>query len=88
MNNFPELWEMVRRKTVYSPENLEGWLQERKYLTVTIFRLVQYISPIISFERIKELESFSTKFQTITKLTESDYNIIKNTSIDESFIVD
>lgn len=88
VNNFPELWEMVRSKTVYSPENLENWLRERKYLTVTTFRLVQYLSPIINFEKIKELESFSSKFQTITKLTENDYNIIKNIYIDESFIVD
>lgn len=67
VNNFPELWEMVRSTT---------------------FRLVQYLSPIINFERIKELESFRSKFQTITKLTENDYNIIKNIYIDESFIVD
>lgn len=88
VDNFPELWEMVKSKTVYSPKKLKEWLDDRKYLTVTIFRLVQYLNPVIDFKTINKLESFSNKFQTITRMKESDYIKIKNNYIDESFIID
>lgn len=88
VDNFDDLWEMVRSKTVYSPNKLKEWLAERKYLTVTTFRLAQYLNPVMEFKVINELESFSNKFQTITKMSEQDYSRIKNNYIDESFIVD
>lgn len=88
VDNFEDLWEMVRSKTVYSPDKLRSWLATRKYLTVSTFRLVQYLDPVMDFRVIKRLKSFSNKFQTITKMNDSDYFQIKNDYIDESFIVD
>lgn len=88
VDNFEELWNIVRSKTVYSPVELKIWLEDRKYLTVTVFRLVQYLNPIVDFKTIKELSSFSNKFQTFTELTERDYQKIKTENIDESFIID
>src|SRR5690606_20098292 len=87
VDNFDDLWEMVRSKTVYSPENLKKMLSERKYVTVTIFRLVQYLRPVIDFKTINALDSYSNKFQTITKMSSGDYKRIKENYIDESFII-
>jgi len=85
--NTDELWELVKNKTVYSQKDLEKMFKERKYLTVTIFRLVDYLEPIIKFEDIKCLQSFANKFQTITKLKETDYKQIKKKHINESLII-
>ena len=42
----------------------------------------------IQFQTIKTLESYSNKFQTITTLTEKDYNHLKqNNYFDERFII-
>lgn len=88
VDNLEELWNLVKSKTVYSKEELNKWLTQRKYITVTIFRLVQYLSTPIKFETIKSLDAYSNKFQTIAKMSDSDYNKIKQENIDESYIVD
>lgn len=88
VDNFEDLWDMVRSKTVYSQQDLNEMFVDRKFLTVTIFRLVQYLKPVVNFRTIQQLSSYSNKFQTITKMSEADYSRIKKESIDESFIVD
>jgi DNA-binding cell septation regulator SpoVG len=88
VDNFDDLWDLVRSKTVYSQKELKKMLSERKYLTVTIFRLVQYLNPLMDFKEIKKLDCYSNKFQTITKMTESDYQHIKKKYINENFIID
>lgn len=85
--NIEEVWELVKNKTVYSHEKLEKMFVNRKYLTVTIFRLATYLEPVIQFEEIKKLMSFSNKFQTITKLKENDYKLIKKEYLNESLII-
>lgn len=88
VHNFEELWEMVKSKTVYSQAELEKWITNSKYLTVSIFRLVMYLVPPVAFNKIKSLKSYGNKFQTITKMEEKDYLEIKQNHINESFIVD
>lgn len=87
VSDFDELWSLVKSKTVYEQLVLKKWLEERKKLTVTIFRLAQYLKPVVSFNEIKQMKSFAGKFQTITKLSEEDFNLLIKDSIDESFVV-
>jgi rRNA-processing protein FCF1 len=87
VDNFEDLWDKVRSKTVYSPEHLKQMFEGRKYLTVTIFRLVTYLNPIVNFNKIKTLNAYNTKFQTITKLGEEDYANIKNDHLDLKYLV-
>ncbi len=88
INNFEELWTLVKSKTVYEQETLKKWLADSKYLTVTIFRLAQYLTPVVGFKEIKQMESFSNKFQTITKLIENDFDKFIKHRIYENFIID
>lgn len=87
ISDFDELWNLVKSKTVYEQSDLKKWLDDRKKLTVTIFRLAQYLKPVISFNEIKKMKSYAGKFQTITKLSEEDFNLIIKDRIDESFVV-
>lgn len=87
ISNFDELWNLVKGKTVYEQSSLKKWLEERKKLTVTIFRLAQYLKPVVSFNEVKQMKSYAGKFQTITKLSEEDFNLIMKHRIDESFVV-
>lgn len=87
ISKLDELWEKVKSKTVYTRSFLEKELEERKYLTVTIFRFVQYLNPPVDFKTIKQFDSFKNKFQTITELKELDYQRIKENNLDESFII-
>src|SRR5690554_3477807 len=87
VNDFDELWKIVKSKTVYSREYLEKMFEERNFLTMTIFRFVDYLDPVIKFEEIKKLKSFSNKFQSFTKLHETDYKLIKNKYLNESRII-
>lgn len=85
--DFDELWSLVKNKTVYEQSDLKKWLNERKKLTVTIFRLAQYLQPVVNFKEIKLMKSYAGKFQTITKLSEEDFDLLIKSRIDESFIV-
>lgn len=87
ISDFDELWNLVKSKTVYEQLVLKKWLEERKKLTVTIFRLAQYLKPVVSFNEIKKMKSYAGKFQTITKLSEEDFNLLIKDRIDESFVV-
>ena len=88
IDNFNDLWDKVRSKTVYSPVRLKEMFAGQKYLTVTIFRLVTYLSPVVNFNKIKTLNAFNTKFQTITKLGKNDYTAIRKDHIDLKYLVD
>lgn len=87
VDNFDELWELVKSKTVYSQNTLREKMSKSNYLTVTIFRLVTYLSPPVKFDDIKSLDCYGTKFQTFTKMSDTDYLKIKKNHIDESFII-
>ena len=78
VDKFDDLWEIVRRKTVFSQENLNTMLNEKGNLNVITFRLVTYLKKKIGLNRIQELDSFKNKIQTITHITESDYLQLKN----------
>lgn len=83
-----EIKNLVKRKTVYSNEDLKVLLKGHKDITVLIFRLVHYLPSPINHNEIKTLESYSNNFQTITTLTEKDYNYLKlNKKFDERFII-
>lgn len=87
IDNFDELWQLVKNKTVYPQDYLKEKFAGRKYLTVTIFRLVDYLDPVIKFNEIKNLKSFRNKYQSFTRLPESDYELIKNKYLNESRII-
>ena len=83
-----EIKNLVKRKTVYSNEDLQILLNGSKDITILIFRLVHYLPSPINHKEIKTLESYSNNFQTITTLTEKDYNYLKQKKyFDERFII-
>ncbi|GHT53727.1 hypothetical protein AGMMS49982_17270 [Bacteroidia bacterium] len=89
VNNFEELWRIVCKKTVFSQEELNRMLTEKGTLHVITFRLVGYLKHPIKFSKIQTLHSFKNKIQTITKISESDYNILKDGKyFDKRYIVD
>lgn len=87
VSDFEELWNLVKSKTVYEQSTLKKWLEERKKLTVTIFRLAQYLQPVVNFKEINKMKSYAGKFQTITKLSEEDFNLLIKHRLDESFVI-
>lgn len=83
-----EIKNLVRRKTVYSDAQLEELVGGKKEITVLIFRLVYYLDNPINHKQIKTLESYSNNFQTITTLSEIDYQSLKTKNyFDERFII-
>jgi predicted nucleic acid-binding protein len=83
-----EIKKLVRRKTVYSDTDLEQMARGKQAVTVLIFRLLYYLESPVKFQSIKTLESYTNNFQTITTLTETDYNHLKqNKHFDERFII-
>lgn len=83
-----EIKRLVKRKTVYADSDLEQMADGKKAVTVLIFRLLYYLDKPIKFQTIKTLESYNNNFQTITTLTETDYNNLKqNNYFDEHFII-
>jgi hypothetical protein len=50
--------------------------------------LVDYLETPIKSDKIKTIKSFKNKIQTITKISEEDYNILKNEEyFDRRYIV-
>ena len=89
VDNFDELWSIVCKKTVFSQEKLLQMLQEKNKLHVITFRLIGYLKSPIGLAKITELESFKNKIQSITKISDDDYNILKNEKyFDRRYIVD
>jgi len=89
ITNFDELWKLVNKKTVFTQEILQKWLTEKKQLHVITFRLISYLKKSIGLKKIKEINSFKNKIQTITELKEVDYIKLKNEGyFDERYIID
>lgn len=83
-----EVNQMVKRKTVYTEEELASMLTGQKELTVLIFRLIYYLKTPIRHQQIKKLKSYSNNFQTITTLDENDYSLLKSKNyFDERYII-
>ena len=88
VTDFDVLWNIVRKKTVYQQEELQQWLEEKKKLHVITFRLVTYLKKKINLTEIQTLDSYGNKFQTITKLQETDYQKLKkNGYFDKCYII-
>ena len=88
ISDYTELKLFVSKRTVFTEEELKMMLESKKELTVVLFRLVYYINTPVSFKTIKELESFSNKFTSITTLKEKDYQLLKSKNyFDERYII-
>ncbi|GLB49414.1 PIN domain-containing protein [Neptunitalea lumnitzerae] len=88
VNDFDKLWNIVRKKTVFTETELRNWLEEKKELHVITFRLIAYLKKNISLQKIKEIDSFKNKIQTITELKEIDYIKLKNEGyFDKRYII-
>lgn len=89
VKNFDELWKIVGKKTVFSQQQLIEKLEEKKELNVITFRQITYLKKKVKLSKIKELESFKNKIQTITKISETDYQELKNEKyFDQRYIID
>ncbi|KAF2330707.1 PIN domain-containing protein [Flavobacterium daemonense] len=89
VKDFDELWKLVSKKTVFSQEDLFNKLNEKKELNVITFRLVTYLRKKVKLVKIKEMKSFKNKIQTITKISEIDYQELKNEGyFDKRYIID
>lgn len=88
VSDFDELWGVVRNKTVFTKSELREWLVDKKILHVITFRLIAYLKNNISLQKIKELDSFKNKLQTITELKETDYIRLYNENyFDKRYII-
>ena len=89
VTDFHELWQIVGKKTVFSQEYLEHLLREKGQLNVITFRLVTYMAKKVKLFKIKEIKSFRNKIQTITRLSETDYQELKDEGyFDKRYIID
>lgn len=88
VDDFDELWDIVRKKTVFSPEQLRQKLDDKGKLHVITFRLISYLSKPIKLNSIQKIDSFKNKIQTITRIKEEDYIKLKaDGHFDERFII-
>ncbi|TDS10924.1 hypothetical protein DFQ03_3817 [Maribacter caenipelagi] len=88
VNDFDKLWNIVRKKTVFTEIELRKWLEEKGELHVITFRLIAYLKKNISLQKIKEIDSFKNKLQTITELKETDYTKLNNEGyFDQRYII-
>lgn len=88
VNDFNNLWGIVRKKTVFSQEQLQEKLNEKGELHVIIFRLIAYMDRKIDRNKIKTIASFKNNIQTITRLKEQDYIELKDEGyFDERYII-
>jgi predicted nucleic acid-binding protein/predicted RNA-binding protein with PUA-like domain len=89
VDNINDLWNIVYRKTVFSLEQLSERLDKKGKLHVITFRLIGYLKTPVKLEKIQQLDSFSNRIQSITKISENDYNNLKNEGyFDGRYIVD
>lgn len=89
VDNFDDLWKIVKNKTVFSQTELQNMLDEKKKLNVITFRLVNYLKNKVTLHKIKEIPSFKNKIQTITRIKETDYQQLKNEGyFDRRYIID
>lgn len=88
VGDFDTLWDIVRKKTVFSPEQLREMLKSKGKLHVITFRLISYLSKPIKLQDIQMIESFKNKIQTITRIKESDYLKLKEDGyFDKCYII-
>ncbi|MFN5773831.1 hypothetical protein, partial [Flavobacterium sp.] len=88
VKDFKELSEIVSKKTVFSQEDLLKMLNEKGELHVITFRLITYLKKKIGLQKIKQIDSFKNKIQTITRISESDYQLLKNEEyFDKRYII-
>ena len=89
VKNFDELWKIVGKKTVFSQEQLLEKLNEKGELNVITFRQITYLKKKVKLPKIKQLKSFKNKIQTITKISETDYQELKDEKyFDQRYIID
>lgn len=89
VDNFDDLWKIVKKKTVFSQADLQKMLDEKNKLNVITFRLVNYLKKKVTLRKINQIPSFKNKIQTITKLKEADYQQLKNEGyFDRRYIID
>lgn len=89
VDNFDDLWKIVRGKTVFSQTDLNLMLDKKGKLNVITFRLITYLNKKIILSKIQELSSFRNNIQTITNISESDYLKLKNEGyFDGRYIID
>lgn len=89
VKDFDELWKIVGKKTVFSQQQLIEKLEEKKELNVITFRQITYLKNKVKLSKIKEMQSFKNKIQTITKISETDYQELKNEKyFDQRYIID
>ncbi len=88
VDNFDDLWKIVRKKTVFSQSQLKEMLAKKSRLHVIIFRLITYMDKKITLTKIKQIDSLKNNIQTITRLKEQDYLRLKNEGyFDERYII-
>jgi predicted RNA-binding protein with PUA-like domain len=88
VDNFEDLWNIVKKKTVFSQHQLNEMLQKKGWLHVIVFRLITYMDKKIQLRKINKIDSFKNKLQTVTKLRENDYLILKNEGyFDKRYII-
>jgi ribosomal protein S18 acetylase RimI-like enzyme len=88
VTDFDELWRIVDKKTVFSDTKLKEWLEKKGKLHVITFRLIAYLQKNINLVKIKEIDSFKNKIQTITELKETDYIRLNNEGhFDKRYII-
>jgi predicted RNA-binding protein with PUA-like domain len=88
VKDFAELSKIVSKKTVFSQKELLNMLNEKGELHVITFRLITYLNKKINLKKIKQIASFKNKIQTITKISEADYQLLKNEEyFDERYII-
>jgi hypothetical protein len=88
VDDFETLWDIVRKKTVFSPKKLGDMLNQKGKLHVITFRLISYLSKPIKLKDIQQIESFKNKIQTITRVKESDYLKLKEDGyFDKCYII-
>lgn len=88
IDDFDILWDIVRKKTVFSQDELRAMFNQKGKLHVITFRLISYLNKPITLTDIKAIDSFKNKIQTITKIKESDYLKLKeNGYFDKCYII-
>lgn len=88
VKDFEELSKIVSKKTVFSQEDLFRKLNHKGELHVITFRLITYLTKKIGLSKIKQIDSFRNNIQTITKISESDYQLLKDEGyFDERYII-
>lgn len=88
-SDFDELWMKIKKKTVFSQDNVKNMLREKGILHCITFRLVTYTKHEINLNKIQSLKSLKNNIVTITTLSENDYKELKNDGyFDERYIID